>query len=146
MAWSEVLNFLQRRRGLLDGVVFSGGEPTLQRSLRSAMAEVHALGYKVGLHTAGCYPTRLRALLPHIDWVGLDIKALPQDYAALTSVPGSGEQAFASLRQVLHAGVAHEVRITLDQAYLPAPKRDRLVALLHARGARAIRLQPCRSV
>ncbi|WP_295886335.1 anaerobic ribonucleoside-triphosphate reductase activating protein, partial [uncultured Thiohalocapsa sp.] len=51
--WPEVLDFLARRRGLLDAVVFSGGEPTAQRALGAAMAEVRAMGFKVGLHTGG---------------------------------------------------------------------------------------------
>ena len=90
--------------------MFSGGEPTLQRGLPDAVREVRELGFKVGLHTAGCYPERLDELLPALDWVGLDIKALPQDYAALTGVPGSGERAFESLQFLVESGVAHEVQ------------------------------------
>ena len=58
MQWSAVMSFLQRRQGLLDAVVFSGGEPTLQHGLRQAMTEVRGLGFKVGLHTGGAYPAR----------------------------------------------------------------------------------------
>lgn len=111
--WSEVVAFLERRIGLLDAVVFSGGEPTLQAALPAAMEQVQSMGFKVGLHTAGPYPERLHRLLPHIDWVGLDIKALPDDYARITGVPGSGERAWDSLRMTLDAGVALEVRTTL---------------------------------
>ncbi|MEW8584302.1 MAG: anaerobic ribonucleoside-triphosphate reductase activating protein, partial [Candidatus Thiodiazotropha sp.] len=93
LAWSEILDFLAARRGLLDAVVFSGGEPTLQRSLMQAVIEVKALGYLIGLHTAGIYPGRLQQLLPLVDWVGLDIKALAQDYPRLTGVPHGGESA-----------------------------------------------------
>ena len=73
--WGEVLAFLRQRAGLLDAVVFSGGEPTLDPALPQAIAEVRALGFKVGLHSAGIYPQRLQAVLPLVDWVGLDIKA-----------------------------------------------------------------------
>ena len=72
--WPEVLAFLKSRQGLLDGVVFSGGEPTLQAALPAALAEVRALGFQTALHTGGMYPERLHALLPLLDWVGLDIK------------------------------------------------------------------------
>ncbi|MBP8264734.1 MAG: anaerobic ribonucleoside-triphosphate reductase activating protein, partial [Pseudomonas sp.] len=51
--WPEVLDFLRRRQGLLEAVVFSGGEPTLQAALPAAIAEVRELGFKIGLHTAG---------------------------------------------------------------------------------------------
>ncbi len=72
--WPQVLAFLQSRRGLLDGVVFSGGEPTLQAALPAALAEVRAMGFATGLHTGGMYPERLAAVLPLLDWVGLDVK------------------------------------------------------------------------
>ena len=110
--WPEVLDFLARRRGLLDAVVFSGGEPTAQRALGAAMAEVRAMGFKVGLHTGGPYPERLAQLLPLVDWVGLDIKALPEDYPRITGAAGSGRQAWESLRRLLAAGVDLEVRTT----------------------------------
>src|SRR5690606_38132990 len=58
IAWREVVDFLKSRRGLLDGVVFSGGEPTLQSALPQAIAEVRDLGFRIGLHTAGPYPGR----------------------------------------------------------------------------------------
>ena len=66
LPWPDALAFLHRRRGLLDGVVFSGGEPTLQAALADALAAVRALGMQTALHTAGMYPQRLAAppLLP----------------------------------------------------------------------------------
>ena len=142
--WAEVRDFLRCRRGLLDAVVFSGGEPTLQPAVTGAMAEVRGLGFKVGLHTAGVYPRRLRALIPFLDWVGLDIKALPGDYPAITRVPGSGERAWESLGLLLAAGVPLQVRTTL----LPGQGEADL-AVLHERlaalGVSEHRLQTCRT-
>lgn len=112
ITWAEVLDLLRTRRGLLDAVVFSGGEPTAQSALAEAMAEVKALGFKVGLHSGGPYPQRLAGLIPLIDWVGLDIKALPGDYPRVTGVPDSGEAAWRSLRLLLESGVELEVRTT----------------------------------
>jgi len=145
IAWADVLALLRRRRGLLDGVVFSGGEPTAQRGLAGAVREVRALGFKVALHTAGCYPERLDELLPALDWIGLDIKALPDDYAALTGVPDSGTRAFDSLRYLLESGVHHEVRVTVHDALLPPRKLERLIALLREYGVTDPVLQRCRS-
>ncbi|MBI2095985.1 MAG: anaerobic ribonucleoside-triphosphate reductase activating protein [Candidatus Omnitrophica bacterium] len=62
LSWAEVVAFLERRRGLLEAVVFSGGEPTLQAGLATAAAEVKAMGFLVGLHTAGPYPRRLAGI------------------------------------------------------------------------------------
>jgi pyruvate formate lyase activating enzyme len=145
MPWAEVRRFLETRRGLLDAVVFSGGEPTLQPALARAMAEIRALGFKVGLHTSGAYPARLKRLIPLLDWVGLDIKALPQDYPAITGVPGSGVRAWESLATLLAAGVPLQVRTT------PLPGHERptdlapLVECLHVLGVREHRIQPCRT-
>jgi pyruvate formate lyase activating enzyme len=145
-AWPQVLAFLERRRGLLDAVVFSGGEPTAQQALPAAMAEVRKLGFKVGLHTGGPYPERLAHLLPLLDWVGLDIKALPEDYPRVTGVTGSGERAWYSLRLLLDAGVNLEVRTTPmpgmdDPAYLESLS-ERLVDA----GAGCWALQECRHI
>jgi pyruvate formate lyase activating enzyme len=145
IVWTEVLGFLRRRRGLLDAVVFSGGEPTLQAALADAMAQIRDLGFKVGLHTAGCYPERLAAVLPLVDWVGLDIKALPEDYPALTGVPGSGQRAWESLQRLVASGVAHEVRVTVHQRLLPPPALQRLIARLREIGVAEVALQGCRS-
>ncbi|MGW2232167.1 anaerobic ribonucleoside-triphosphate reductase activating protein, partial [Streptomyces formicae] len=75
--WEAVASHLGRRRGLLDGIVFSGGEPLLQPGLADAARAARSLGYAVGLHTGGAYPRRFGALLAEglVDWVGFDVKA-----------------------------------------------------------------------
>jgi pyruvate formate lyase activating enzyme len=134
---------LGRRYGLLDAVVFSGGEPTLQAALPAAMAEVKALGFKVGLHTAGPYPNRLRRVLTYLDWVGLDIKALPEDYAAVTGIPHSGEQPWESLRLLLDSDVALEVRTTPMPGLDSADYLERLMQRLADAGVGNYVLQRC---
>lgn len=142
--WVDVLAFLARRRSLLDAVVFSGGEPTLQSALADAIAEVRSLGFRVGLHTAGPYPQRLARVLPLVDWVGLDIKADRDDYPELTGLPRSGEQAWRSLELLLASGVPHEVRVTVDDRHLPAERLDDLLGRLRTAGVGRVALQPCR--
>jgi len=106
--WTEVLAFLGRRRGLLDAVVFSGGEPTQQRGLAAAMREVKAMGFLVGLHTAGIVPRRLAEVLPLADWVAIDAKALFADHERVTGVRGSARRAKRSLDLIRASGVAAE--------------------------------------
>lgn len=142
--WTEVIAFLQRRRGLLDAVVFSGGEPTLQPALDRAVEEVKALGFKVGLHSAGIYPARLTRLLARLDWVGLDVKALPKDYPALTGAERSGESAWESARLLIDSGVSHELRITVHPALTDRRQADAVKARLRAMGAQRVLEQPCR--
>jgi len=143
--WSEVRAFLEKRVGLLDALVFSGGEPTLQAVLPAAIKEARSMGFKIGLHTAGPYPNRLRFLLPFIDWVGLDIKALPADYSAITRIPDSGTRAWESLALLLDAGIDLQVRTTVLPGWRDEqdirPLADRLAAL----GVRNHVLQPCRT-
>lgn len=114
ITWEEVITFLSKRVGLLDGVVFSGGEPTMQNGLLEAMIEVKKMGFKVGLHTAGIYPRRFAIVLPACDWVGLDIKAPQGLYEAVTGVKASAAKAFASLTLALESNVALQVRTTVD--------------------------------
>ncbi|MHB1091739.1 anaerobic ribonucleoside-triphosphate reductase activating protein [Thiobacillus sp.] len=116
--WEDVLAFLHRRQGLLDGVVFSGGEPTAQAGLADAMSEVRALGFQIGLHTGGMYAQRLAEVLPLVDWVGMDVKAPFADYARVTRVAGSGERALTGLEHVVASGVDHEIRTTVHPALL----------------------------
>jgi pyruvate formate lyase activating enzyme len=143
--WEEALDFLRRRRGLLDAVVFSGGEATLQVGLKAAMREVKAMGFKIGLHTAGSYPKRLAALLPLIDWVGLDIKAPFARYDAVSGVPGSGAKAKESLRLLVESGVEHECRTTVHPGLISEPELIALSESLFAFGARRHVLQAFRA-
>ena len=111
--WRRVLAFLQRRQGLLDAVVFSGGEPTLQDGLLSAMADVRAMGFRIGLHSAGIKPAAFAKALTGSDWVGFDVKALPEDCQAITRVEGSGAANWRSLEHLLVSGVDYECRTTV---------------------------------
>ena len=116
VSWESVEELLGRRRGLLDGVVFSGGEATRQLAVLPAMQRVRALGFEVGLHTAGPYPARLREILRTglVDWVGIDIKAMSgPNYEAVARRPNAGPKAWESLGEVLDSGVSYEVRLTV---------------------------------
>ena len=75
--WQDVVAWLRTRGGLLDAVVFSGGEPTVQSGLAAALAEVRDLGFAIGLHSAGTHPGRLADTLAMIDWILATDRALP---------------------------------------------------------------------
>ncbi|MCU7853669.1 MAG: anaerobic ribonucleoside-triphosphate reductase activating protein [Candidatus Thiodiazotropha sp. (ex Monitilora ramsayi)] len=143
--WREILDFLKRRQGLLDAVVFSGGEPTQQRALPDAIAEVSAMGFKIGLHTAGIYPKRLQAILPSLDWVGLDIKALPEKYESLTGMPGSGDLAWQSAQILLESGIPYELRTTLHPALTSHNEKARIEEAIATFGESQHVWQVCRT-
>lgn len=117
--WTDVMALLTRRRGLVDAVVFSGGEPTMDPGLADAMHQVRTLGFKVGLHSGGTHPERLKGVLPLLDWIGFDVKASFANYARITQIPGSGDPALASLQAILDSGVDYECRSTIHPALLP---------------------------
>lgn len=145
MDWDAVLAFLQRRQGLLDGVVFSGGEPTLQTALPAAMDAVRAMGFDTALHTGGMYPARLAAVLPRLDWVGLDIKGPWARYDAITGAPGSSLRVQESLRTVLASGVAYECRTTWHPGLFGEDALQALADALVALGVRHWVVQMCRT-
>jgi pyruvate formate lyase activating enzyme len=143
--WDDVLAFLRRREGLLDAVVFSGGEPLAQRALVDAMRTVKQYGFKIGLHTGGAYPGRLAEVLPLVDWVGFDVKAPFDAYPLITGTLDSGIDARASTRLVIESGVAHEFRTTVHPRQLSALAVRRLADDLAWRGVRHYALQEFRA-
>lgn len=143
VVWPQALAFLESRRGLLDAVVFSGGEPLAQAGLEQAMREVRALGFHIGLHTAGTHPARLRRILPLIDWVGLDIKAPLADYPPFGRQT-SGKNSFTALEELIRAKQWHEVRTTVSAALFSPGQLTQLARELSVRGVQKWVLQASR--
>ena len=141
--WQNMINLLKKRVGLLDAVVFSGGEPTLHKGLKHAMHKVKSMGFKIGLHTAGIYPHRLREVLPVVDWVGMDIKSARADYHRITGVSGSSERAWESARLLISSGVAHEFRTTVHPDMLNKQQLSNLIDELAKLGAEHYVIQEC---
>lgn len=141
--WPEVIRILEQRRGLLDAVVFSGGEPTLQLHLPQAIATVRQMGFLTGLHTTGAYPQQLLDCLPHLDWVGMDLKAPFDQYPQITGVPDSGIAAEQSAAMLRHSGVSHQFRTTVDSFLLQEGRIEKLKQMVTGWGEQLV-LQECR--
>lgn len=90
LSQDAVLAFLKSRRGLLDGVVLSGGEPLMQPGVPDFLRAVKDLGFDVKLDTNGTFPDRLAALLDAglVDYAAMDIKNSPEKYPLTVGVPG----------------------------------------------------------
>lgn len=86
---AEILSFLEKRKGLLDGIAITGGEPLLHPDIPAFIKEVKALGFSVKLDTNGCYPAVLKQLVEEklVDYVAVDIKNCPEKYAETVGVP-----------------------------------------------------------
>ena len=118
MTDTELLAFLEKRKGLLDGVCVTGGEPTLQKELPELLSGIKALGYAVKLDTNGARPEVLRALVEAgaVDYVAMDIKNSWEEYPATAGIresllPGIEE----SIRYLLQGKVEYEFRTTVVQ-------------------------------
>lgn len=141
LAWPAILDLLQRRIGLIDAVVFSGGEATVDPALHAAIRDVRTFGFAIGLHTAGIYPKHLVDLLPLLDWVALDIKAPFDDYQRITHSRDSGELARKSAQMILAAGIAYEFRTTIHASLLPENQLLQLAQTLAQMGVQNYALQ-----
>lgn len=144
-SWQDVLGFLEQRVGLLEAVVFSGGEPTLQLALPDAIAQVRSMGFKVGLHSAGIKPRLFRQVLPLVDWVGFDVKALPERSTLITGVEGSGKANWKSLEHLLESEVAHECRTTVHWQLFDADRLWDMAQRLRALGVERFAVQCVRT-
>lgn len=112
----EVLCFLEKRRGVLDGVCVSGGEPLLQPDLAAFLARVKELSYTVKLDTNGCFPERLKDIVSSklVDYVAMDIKSAPDAYQDAVGVQGfDTAPVLESVSFLLSGEVDYEFRSTV---------------------------------
>lgn len=144
-SWTDILDFLKRRQGLLEAVVFSGGEASLQQALKPAMQDVKNLGFKVALHTAGINPKALQRVLPQCDWVGFDVKALVEDTQLITGVSGSGQANWQCLELLLDSGVDYECRTTVHWELTDPQRLLRLAQRLSNAGVEHFAVQQVRT-
>jgi len=113
---NELFSFLQKRRGLLEGVTVTGGEPTLQRDLPEFLSKLKALGYCVKLDTNGSNPVMLESVLQQglLDYVAMDIKTSRENYPLVTGMPDCNVEAVAQSASLLMNGnIAFEFRTTV---------------------------------
>lgn len=143
--WSELLGWFKSRRGLLDAVVFSGGEPLIEPLLGEMMEDARSLGFQIGLHTAGIYPERLEKVLPLLDWVGLDVKASGAEYEAVTQRAKSYEKMSASLELLLQSSCDLECRTTWSPSWQTEESLVQEARELARRGVKSYALQRYRA-
>lgn len=111
----ELFAFLDKRRGKLDGVAVTGGEPLMHPGLPGLLARIKALGYRVKLDTNGTFPDRLRGVVSAglADRVAMDIKNSPEKYAETTGIPNLDLGPIReSAEFLLRGGVDYEFRTT----------------------------------
>ena len=112
----EILKFLAKRRGVLEGVAITGGEPTLQTDLRAFILRVRELGYKIKLDTNGSRPDVLRALCDEglVDYVAMDIKTCKERYPDVAGIPSLQIGGIMeSVEYLKHGSIPYEFRTTV---------------------------------
>ena len=120
VAEEEIFSFLQRRQGTLEGVVVSGGEPTLYDDLPAFLARIKALGYQIKLDTNGSRPDMVEELLSKklVDYVAMDLKAPLEKYSEITGVETNPEVLRRCMDLLRQSGVEYEFRTTYDKEVL----------------------------
>lgn len=119
----DLLDELRERRAFIDGVVVSGGEPTLDRDLPLLLREVKALGLEVKLDSNGLAPAVLEKLFAEglVDYLALDLKTAPERYGELHRAPVDPALLRLGIRAVLDAAVPYEIRTTCVPGLVEAP-------------------------
>ncbi len=112
----DILTFLEKRQGVLEGVCITGGEPLMHPDLPDFIAKVKALGYKVKVDTNGTYPARLKALVAQnlVDYVAMDIKNTAEKYPLTAGLDRVAIQDIGeSIDFLLSDAVPYEFRTTV---------------------------------
>lgn len=138
-------NFLRRRRGFLDGVVISGGEPTLAFDLEPFIRKIRDLGFLIKLDTNGNRPQVLRRLLDEglLDYVAMDFKTCPDQYAGLVGNCVKVDSILESVAVLFSAGIEYEFRCTLIKEHHNEEVLTEMAAVLC--GAERLYLQKFRN-
>ena len=140
---SWFFDFLDKRKGFLDGVVISGGEPTLQEDLPSLCRKIKALGYAVKLDTNGSRPKVIRHLIREslVDTIAMDIKTDPFAYFPVVAKTSDamGDALLSSIRLIMESTIAYEFRTTCVRPLVDGQVIEKISALI--KGCRRYALQ-----
>ena len=113
---NEIFNFLEKRKGLLDGVCISGGEPTLHHDLEEFVKKIKDMGFKVKLDTNGTNPTAVQSLIEKnlVDYIAMDVKNSLHKYPTTTGTKSvSLDDILQSISIIKKSGIPHEFRTTI---------------------------------
>lgn len=112
----EVLTFLKKRKGKLDGICITGGEPLIHNDIANFIKKVRELGFLIKLDTNGSFPEKLKSLLDKglLDYVAMDIKNTPEKYALTVGIPDFDcTPVFESAKILMQGNTPYEFRTTL---------------------------------
>lgn len=133
--------FLERRRGKLDGIVITGGEPTLQKDLKTFIKKIKEMDYLVKLDTNGTNPNVIEELINEnlIDYIAMDIKAPLDKYSTITNSDVNTEKIQRSIKLILNSNIDYEFRTTILSSQLTINDFEKIAKML--KGAKKYYLQ-----
>ncbi|MBF0544157.1 MAG: anaerobic ribonucleoside-triphosphate reductase activating protein [Candidatus Riflebacteria bacterium] len=142
ISWEKVIEFLKKREGFLDGVVISGGEPTIYPDLSLALKELRKLKMEIALHTNGCFPESLAKILSEnlVDFVAMDIKAPFEHYRKISKI-GDGFATRESVKELISSRIPHEFRSTIHPDLLGKKSILEMASEMKNLGAKTFVLQ-----
>ena len=110
----SVMDYLNKRKGMVKGIVVSGGEPTLQPDLENFISKVKQMGYSVKLDTNGTNPGVVKSLCEkgYIDYVAMDIKANLEKYSLIAGCKVNTDKILETVEYIKKSYVRHEFRTT----------------------------------
>lgn len=128
----EILSFLEKRRGRLDAVVITGGEPTLQPELIPFIIHLKAMGYLIKLDTNGGLPDVLEDMLGRklLDYIAMDIKAPLGKYGEATKTKTDGQRITRSISLIMGSGIDYEFRTTAVRSFLAPGDFEEIARLI----------------
>ncbi len=130
----DVLKFLNSRKGDLDGVCITGGEPTLQLGLTEFIKKVKKMGFLVKLDTNGSYPSIIKNLIENklVDYVAIDIKTVPEKYNILTNEKNIVEKIEKSINIIVNNKTQLELRTTVVPGIVDTCDFDKIIKWINS--------------
>ena len=125
----EVFKYLEKRKGLLDGVCISGGEPLLRKDIEYFIRKVKDLGYKVKLDTNGSSPKKLKQLIEEglIDYVAMDIKNDFLNYDKTAGMCTNIDNIKKSIEIIENSNIEYEFRTTIVKQFHDVGKLEKII-------------------
>ena len=138
---NEVFAFLEKRKGKLDGIVITGGEPALQKGLLDFMQQVKDMGFLVKFDTNGTLTESLEDVIERqlADYIAMDIKGPANKYSEIAGTPVNMDSIFKSIRLIMDSGIDYEFRTTWAIEQLSA--EDIIECAMMIKGAKRFALQ-----
>lgn len=128
----EIFSYLNQRKNMLDGVVISGGEPTIWNDLIPFMEKIKELGLKIKLDTNGYRPELLKEILDKnlVDYIAMDIKALFNEYYKIVNRKLDTDKLIESINLIKKSKVDHEFRTTIIKGFHTIEDLDKIVEVI----------------